>query len=153
MESGKYHFSEHAVRRISMIKALRIVCLILSVKLAIFSTPAAAETPLEDGFQDMFVTAGYSAAAGAAIGAAVLTLQDNPGKHLKFISIGASIGFLSGTLFGGWMALAPLLVDNSSPVLLPPFANQAAPVVVRPLIDANAFSLAGVEAGAVLARF
>jgi len=136
-----------------MIKVLRILCLISLFNVGLSTTPASADTVLEAGFQDMFVTSGYSAAAGAAIGAAVLTLQDNPGKHLKFISIGASVGFLSGTFFGGWMALAPLLVENQNPNPMPKLATRTSQLVVRPLIDVDTFSLSGIAAGAVLARF
>ncbi len=115
---------------------------------------ARAESELEGKFQDMFVTAGYSAAAGAAIGAAVLTFQDDPLKKLNFISIGASLGFLSGTALGGWIALAPILVENQSGQ--PSMLAQNSPtgqVVLKPWIDISKRSLSGLEAGAVLARF
>lgn len=128
-------------------------CLILIGLVMQHAETGFAESELEGRFQDMFVTAGYSAAAGAAVGAAVLTLQDNPARHLKFISIGASLGFLGGTVFGGWMALAPILVDNSSPMAPSFVVANPSQIVVRPWIDMGSQSLKGIEAGAVLAQF
>jgi hypothetical protein len=113
-----------------------------------------ADSELEGKFQDMFVTAGYSAAAGATIGAALLTFQDSPMKKLNFISIGASVGFLSGTAIGSWIALAPIFVENNS--LQPSLMAHDAPtgqVVVKPWINIARNTVSGLEAGAVLARF
>lgn len=137
-----------------MIKVAQVICLTaLLVGLGLLPTKVSAETPLEQGFQDMFVTAGYSAAAGAAIGAAVLILQDEPSKHLKFITIGASVGFLGGTLVGGWMAFSPLLADNQTPKYSPLLTGPDSRLIVRPWIDSGNFSLLGVEAGAIVASF
>ena len=136
-----------------MTRIRQLICLILIALGTQQAETALAESELEGRFQDMFVTAGYSAAAGAAVGAAVLTLQDKPAKHLKFISIGASLGFLGGTAFGGWMALAPILVDNSQPMAPSLVSAKPSQIVIRPWIDINSQSLKGVEAGAVLAKF
>ena len=111
-----------------------------------------ADSELETKFQDMFVTAGYSAAAGAAIGAALLTFQDNPTRHLKFISVGASLGFLGGTALGAWYTVAPAFVENGRPEAQPIAASEQR-VVIRPWIDLNSQKLAGIETGAILARF
>lgn len=136
-----------------MARIRHLICLILIAFGTQHPGTALAESELEDRFQDMFVTAGYSAAAGAAVGAAVLTLQDNPARHLKFISIGASLGFLGGTVFGGWMVLAPILVDTSRPMPPSLVGAKKSQIVLRPWIDAGSQSLKGVEAGAVLAQF
>lgn len=124
--------------------------------LSTISAPSSllADSELEEKFQDMFVTAGYSAAAGAAIGAALLTFQEAPLKKLKYISIGASIGFLGGTALGGWMALAPVFVENTTaePSLLAG-NSPTGQIVVRPWIDVKASTISGLEAGAVLAKF
>lgn len=136
-----------------MTRIQQVIWLILIAFGTQYAGPAFAQSELEGRFQDMFVTAGYSAAAGAAVGAAVLTLQDKPAKHLKFISIGASLGFLGGTAFGGWMALAPILVDNAQPMAPPLIDAKPSQIVIRPWIDIDSQSLKGVEAGAVLAKF
>lgn len=119
-----------------------------------YAGPLKAESELESKFQDMFVTAGYSAAAGAAIGAALITFKDEPTKHLNFISMGASIGFLSGATIGGWLMIAPVFVENSAPISNRLAVNQSAnAVVVRPWINVTSKQLIGLEAGAVLANF
>jgi hypothetical protein len=129
----------------------------LAFSLGVFlgnSTPSRADSELEGKFQDMFVTAGYSAAAGAAIGAALLTFQDEPTKNLKFVSIGASLGFLSGTALGSWMVLAPIFVENTSPTPTQ-LANKDpdSRLVVRPWFDLQSKKMIGLEAGAIFAKF
>jgi hypothetical protein len=118
------------------------------------ATPSKADTELEGKFQDVFVTAGYSAAAGAAIGAALLTFQDEPTRHLKFISVGASLGFLGGTFAGSWLAIAPAFVDNTAPMPTQ-LAQDTKPntLVIRPWFDATKNTVTSLEAGAVLAKF
>jgi hypothetical protein len=118
------------------------------------STTAMADSDLETKFQDMFVAAGYSAAAGAAIGAAILTFQDEPTRHLKFISIGASLGFLSGTALGAWYTVLPAFVDQQRPSATPlPVEGYSTKIVLRPWLDMSSYRLSGIEAGAVLASF
>jgi hypothetical protein len=140
--------------RPTFISTLLITLLInLLITLAL-SAPAMADSDLETKFQDMFVTAGYSAAAGAAIGAAILTFQDQPTKHLKFISIGASLGFLSGTALGAWYTVIPAFVDNERPSPVPlPVEDAKTRIVLRPWLDTGSQKLRGVEAGAVIASF
>ena len=54
----------------------------------------------EDGFREVFVTAGYSAAFGAAIGAALLPFFPNPSlSSLRYVAGGASLGFIAGSGF------------------------------------------------------
>jgi hypothetical protein len=113
-----------------------------------------AESEMEGRFQDAFVTAGYSAAAGAAIGAALLTFQESPMEHLKYISMGASIGFLTGTALGGWIAIAPVFVENGKPTS-DHLAGRGkmGQVIFRPWIETNKNSLRGFEAGTTIASF
>ena len=69
-------------------------------------------------FEQVFTTAGYSTALGAAMGTAILGLSKNPRKHLNYIVLGASVGFISGSLLGGYFAFAPKFQDlntQSSP--------------------------------------
>jgi hypothetical protein len=126
----------------------------LVILLSLSAAPSKADTELEGRFQDVFVTAGYSAAAGAAIGAALLTFQDEPTRHLKFVSVGASLGFLSGTLAGSWLAIAPAFVDNTAPMPTQ-LAQNTKPrtLVIRPWFDSTKNTVTSLEAGAVLAKF
>jgi len=50
------------------------------------------ETILKDGF--------YGGLAGALVGGAILVFTDEPGDHLNYISYGAAIGVIAGTVFG-----------------------------------------------------
>ena len=136
-----------------MARQIQSVTLSLVLSVFTFGTRATADSELEGKFQDMFVTAGYSAAAGAAIGAALLAFQDEPTRHLKFISVGASLGFLGGTALGSWVALAPILVDNAQPAPSHFSYQSSQRIIIRPWIDTAKRSIAGVEAGAILASF
>ena len=137
-----------------MVRKFSILMTFLLLSAVFTPSPSRADSELEEKFQDMFVTAGYSAAAGAAIGAALLTFQDAPLKQLKFISIGASVGFLGGTALGGWMAIAPIFVENASAdSSLVAQSSPTGQVVLRPWIDLQRQSFSGLEAGAVIARF
>lgn len=134
----------------------RLLSLFLLLTALSLPSSLRAQSSLESGFQDMFVTAGYSAAAGAAIGAAALAFQDNPSRNLKFISIGASVGFVGGLLFGGWVALSPALAEGPSrpdPLSPPQLYTNSPPVVLRPWIHSETGSIVGIEAGTVLTRF
>ncbi len=120
------------------------------------STQVRADSEIESNFKDMFVTAGYSAAAGAAVGAALLTFQEEPLRHLKFMSVGASLGFLGGMSVGSWMVIAPIFVDNKNPAIAPALLAQNSPrshVVLRPWLDVAKNTVSGLEAGLVFASF
>lgn len=60
-----------------------------------------------DRFHQIFTTAAYSTALGGAIGTAALVFTPKPAENLRFIAFGASIGFLSGILLGGYLAFVP----------------------------------------------
>ena len=61
----------------------------------------------KERFNDFFMTAGYGTAFGAALGASTLPFQANPEKNLKSIAMGASIGFLAGSILGSYVILSP----------------------------------------------
>lgn len=65
-------------------------------------------------FNQIFTTAAYSTALGGAVGTAVLAFTPRPAENFKFIAIGASIGFLSGILLGGYLAFVPSFNKKSS---------------------------------------
>jgi hypothetical protein len=68
----------------------------------------------EQEFQNLFVTAGYGTAFGAAFGAALLSFQQKPEENLRFIYIGASVGFITGILLGSYMFFSPIFVSESN---------------------------------------
>ncbi len=61
----------------------------------------------EEQFHDLFLTAGYSTAFGAALGAAFIGLSQEPEANLHYIAVGASIGFISGSMLGTYIMVAP----------------------------------------------
>ena len=78
------------------------------------SAVANADVSTEERFQDLFVTAGYSAAFGAALGAAFLAFEPNPSEKLQYISIGASLGFIGGSVAGTYIIFQPMFGDKSN---------------------------------------
>ncbi len=78
------------------------------------SSPARAQmVSTEERFQDLFVTAGYGTAFGAAFGAALLSFQPRPDENLRFIAIGASVGFIGGSLLGSYVIFSPVFTSQS----------------------------------------
>ncbi len=61
---------------------------------------AQASVQTEENFRDLFLTAAYSAAFGAAFGAALLPFfPGSPQENLRYITGGASVGFMGGSAF------------------------------------------------------
>lgn len=73
-----------------------------------FSTTAHSQDRMEIiKFQEIFKTAGYATIFGAALGAAVLGLRKDEKNKLRYITVGASIGFITGSVLGTYLAIAP----------------------------------------------
>lgn len=116
----------------------------------------AADMALESKYQDVFVSAGYATALGAGIGAALLSFQDKPTEHLKYVAVGASVGFFAGTAFGTYMVLKPSFALNDETKPQSTFVAgdaKAGQLVIQPTVSTSSWSLRGVEAGMVLAQF
>ena len=122
-----------------------------------FATAAqAGPTSLEDKFQEIFVTAGYSTAMGAALGAALLSFQDNPSAHLRYVAVGASVGFIGGTALGTFFAVSPSVrfSDNEQPqpIVASP-THKERQLIVSPVIDGKSFQVTSIQTGMILGRF
>ena len=141
--------------------AARLLALVLSLGLyTTFTSTAQAQVTTEERFQDLFLTAGYTTAFGAALGTAVLFLNPNidPAANLRFIAMGASLGFIGGSIFGGYVVFSPLL--SADPVVQPGSGNLATAgllpergLVIRPTYNTTTHSLASLEGGMTLLRF
>lgn len=122
----------------------RIFCqFALSMTLAlatVMGSVTAKAQSSEERFQDLFSTAGYACAFGATLGAAALAFQPQPEKHLKFIAVGASLGFIGGSLLGSYIVFSPVFAGE-----LPD--RPASPMLSRESIPKNDdYAITGVSA-------
>jgi hypothetical protein len=138
-------------------------CRFLSVLmgLMIFAAQSSgASMTLEQKYQDVFVSAGYATAMGAAAGAALLVFHDKPEENLRYIAVGASVGFFAGTAFGTYMVIAPAFSMNDkdsnhlaghSQLSL----REAKPgqLVLQPSVNTKSLNISNLQAGMVFAQF
>jgi len=119
----------------------------------ISATCQAQMVTTEERFQDLFVTAGYGAAFGAAFGAALLSFQPKPDKNLKFVAIGASVGFITGSFLGSYLIFSPI-AGNFEDAQSYAMDDATSPVTISPVFDPSKQNqFAGVTGRWTLARF
>jgi hypothetical protein len=148
----------------------RLACRMMKVcilTLAISPNVAFAQSQFstEERFHDLFKTAGYSTAFGAALGAALLSFTPNPAAELRYVAIGASLGFIGGSALGTWMIFQPMFVENrtsSSSMLLAANDHQTGTFVLTPAFERNRPAsgqggvmqrFSGIQGSLTLARF
>lgn len=131
-----------------------LACLVTLAVLGLGAPKAQAQST-EERFQDLFVTAGYATAFGAAVGVALLAWQDDPSANLKMVAVGASLGFLGGSVVGSYIIFSPMLTDTGAGAgsTLTADAIPREGIVVRPTYDTRTKTLTGVETGMTLATF
>ena len=76
----------------------------------------AIATPARAGGQDttvpdVLVDGFYGGVIGALVGTAVMALTNHPGDHLSYISTGAAVGVIAGTIYGLTRAANRALVE------------------------------------------
>lgn len=104
----------------------------------------------ETKFQDVFITAGYATAFGAALGAASLSFVDRPQDHLQYVAVGASLGFISGSVLGTYLVLSPIAMEKApGPTDLAGTNPEA--LTIRPVFSGS--RLMQIETMATLVRF
>lgn len=131
--------------------------LLLGCHLAIFLLSGVVRAQsTEEKFKDLFITAGYATAFGAALGAAALGFQNHPEVHLNYIAIGASMGFIGGSILGTYIILSPGFVtldtQNTNTVQLAENLNKGQ-LLIRPIFNAKSQRLSAIETGLKLAEF
>lgn len=118
---------------------------------------SASAQSTEDRFHDVFITAGYSTAFGAALGAALLSFSPDPASQLRYVAIGASLGFIGGSILGAYTVFSPLLAATDEPVGNTLVADNATAspgdIVIRPTYSTTANRVTQWEAGMTLFRF
>lgn len=108
----------------------------------------------EERFQDLFVTAGYGAAFGAAFGAALLSFQPKPEKNLKYVAIGASVGFIAGSFMGTYMIFTPVVSNFDEAQTYAMETGTREGIQISPVFDpANGNQFAGVTGQWTMIRF
>ena len=126
----------------------------LSLGTLVSGTSQAQMITTEERFQDLFVTAGYGAAFGAAFGAALLSFQPKPEKNLKYVAIGASVGFIAGSLMGTYMIFTPVVSNFDDAQTYAIDNSQKADLRISPVFDpAKGNQFAGVTGQWTMARF
>ena len=130
----------------------------LAMMLASLGLPqTAAAQSTEEKFQDLFVTAGYCTAFGAAVGAATLAFLETPTENLRNVAMGASLGFIGGSVLGSYIIFAPgigSVDDRSESSLLAGGASlPAGKIVLRPTFDAKKGGVKSIESGVSLLQF
>ncbi len=108
----------------------------------------------EERFQDLFVTAGYGAAFGAAFGAALLSFQPKPEKNLKYVAIGASVGFIAGSFMGTYMIFTPVVSNFDEAQTYAMETGTREGIRISPVFDpAKGNQFAGVTGQWTMIRF
>ena len=118
---------------------------------------ASADPNIEERFQDLFITAGYCAAFGAAFGTAMLAWTSEPAENLKYVAVGASMGFIGGSILGTYVVFSPMIVDGGHmtegrrPDLLA--SHRSSGISLQPIWDGSKRTLTGVAGSMTLATF
>jgi len=120
---------------------------VATITLSLTTAPKNAHAfTTEEKFQDIFITAGYATAFGAALGAALLGFERNPEQNLRYIAVGASLGFIGGSALGTYMVLSPSFVvknSHSHPDLLLA-DNSPTTFALRPVVQVETGKLDAV---------
>jgi hypothetical protein len=138
-------------------KALTALTLLFTMTITSLPAESAQAQNVEERFQDLFITAGYATAFGAAVGTAFLAFHEDPSRHLRYVAMGASLGFIGGSLLGSYVIFSPMVGENSDDASANSLiASNSVPsqgIAVRPTWNQETKSLAAVEAGMTLINF
>jgi hypothetical protein len=123
--------------------------LAFSVAVASFVSGRAHAQSTENKFNDLFVTSGYAAAFGAALGASALAFKTHPENHLRYVSVGASLGFIGGTIVGSYIIFSPgLIADNETAGDAVRMAsNGRSGILVQPIFGSDGMDFKGFATG------
>ena len=134
----------------------RFLAFFVAFALLVAAQPAFAQGSTEERFHDLFVTAGYSTAFGAALGTAFLAFKEDPTANLQFVAIGASLGFIGGSILGSYVIFSPMISEQEgapSGTLLTGGPMPDRGLVIRPSYNRETRSVTSVEGGLTLATF
>jgi hypothetical protein len=132
----------------------RLTVLLALLSWALMKAPNARAESTEERFHDLFITAGYATAFGAALGAAALSFSSAPEQNLKFVAVGASLGFFGGSALGTYLIFSPMFTDTAAPndQRLATIELPKRGLVIRPVLSRD-LSLARLETGLTILQF
>ena len=136
----------------------KTLCQVALTALILVATEARGSTHFtveERWFLNMFTTAGYSTAFGAALGAAMVGLSDKPNK-LRLITKGASLGFIAGSAMGMYLTFQPILIGEShekDQLKEPAIVSRNSPLGIKPVFSQQTGKLTQISANMLLAEF
>lgn len=133
---------------------MRFASWFFAVVLSFSPATLAQAQSTEEKFQDLFVTAGYCTAMGAAVGTALLAWTEDPTANLRFVAMGASLGFLGGSFLGSYIIFSPGLTDLREPSQGSTIAEAPTNgVLLRPIFHRSSHKLVSLEAGWTMWNF
>lgn len=138
-------------------KYFRSIFLFICINLLLGVSFVAKSQVVEEKFQDVFITAAYATGFGAALGTALLSFQDDPTAHLRYIFVGASLGFIGGTLLGTYIVFSPVIAeklnDGSSDILLSSSNLPASSLAIIPTFNPKTNKISQVKGAWTFSRF
>lgn len=131
-------------------KILSLMTLTMLLASATGQAETMVQSSTEQRFQDVFMTAGYTTALGAALGAAALSFSGQPDEHLRYVALGASLGFIGGASYGAYNSFS----YRSSETQRSSHLYAATPrFMVHPLINLHSLKIDGLAGQFTLAHF
>ena len=118
-----------------------------------FDAAQAQSISTQERFDDMFITAGYGTALGAALGAALLSFQTEPDQNLRQIAVGASIGFIGGSLLGSYVVFSPVFVSESKQIPNHTRLADHEDFSIQPILDWKSKDVVGIQSQWKIASF
>ena len=129
-----------------------LVALFILLSVALGRSAQAQST--QERFEDLFTTAGYATAFGAAMGAAALSFKKYPENHLRFVAVGASLGFIAGSALGTYIIFTPILVSGAADTTTTRFETTAShPFRLSPTLNPSTKRVTGIYGELLVARF
>lgn len=118
-----------------------------------FEAAQAQSITTQERFDDMFITAGYGTALGAALGAALLSFQAEPDQNLRQIAVGASIGFIGGSLLGSYVVFSPVFVSENTQMTNNLKLAEHEDISIQPIVDWKSKDVVGIQSQWKIASF
>ena len=156
MVSGISKLNSDLIRPLtSLFKRYSLMFLTVLISIGLSPRHAQAQST-EQQFHDLFVTAGYASAFGAALGAAALSFKSQPERHLRYVAIGASLGFIGGSFLGTYIIFSPIFTaetPSKSPQLSSTTYSKKSTILLQPSLNLTTRKFESLQGTWTLASF